>query len=100
MSDLDEKLARTLETGGAARRTYRTLAEARGGVRQEGMSEGRVVVSICPMTRSYWRHDGRGRWDSADAMYEQIDPSEVRLETGAPAPEPVQVKRFAKGRKR
>lgn len=99
MSDLDEKLERTLETGGAARRPYHTLVCVRG-FRMEARSEGRVVLSISPMTRSYWRHDGRGRWDSADAMYEQIDPGEVRPETGAPAPEPVQVKRFAKGRKR
>lgn len=74
MSDRAEKLQRVLETGGPAMRAYKTLVEARGGVRNEGPRDGRAVVSICPMEgRSYWQHDGRGKWDAQTAMYAKIE---------------------------
>lgn len=74
MSTLDEKLDQHLATGGAAQRTYRSLLEARGEVRREESRDGREVVSICPMdTRSYWQHDGRGKWNAADALYTKLE---------------------------
>lgn len=77
MSTLDEKLEQTLETGGAAQRTYRSLLEARGEMRREENRNGRAVVSICPMdTRSFWQHDGRGKWDAMTAQYTKFEPNE------------------------
>lgn len=76
MSTLAEKLEQQFETGGAAQRTYRSLLEARGGARREESRDGRAVVSICPMdTRSYWQHDGRGKWDAMTAQYTKIEPN-------------------------
>jgi hypothetical protein len=74
MSTLDEKLEQTLETGGAAQRTFRSLHEARGGAVPVGPQDGRMVVSICPMdTRSFWQHDGRGKWDAMTAQYTKLE---------------------------
>ena len=74
MSTLDEKLDQHLALGGAAQRTFRSLIEARGGVTTEQPRDGRAVVSICPMdTRSFWQHDGRGKWDAMTAQYTKLE---------------------------
>lgn len=74
MSTLDEKLEQHLETGGAAQRTYRSLVGVRGGARSEGEREGRMVVSIYPMDeRTFWQHDGRGKWNAATAQYAKLE---------------------------
>lgn len=74
MSTLAEKLEQHRETTGAAQRTYRSLVEAHGGGRSEGARDGRMVVSICPMDeRSFWQHDGSGKWNAATAMYTKME---------------------------
>lgn len=74
MSTLDEKLEEHRETVGAAQRTFRSLAEARGGAVPVGPQDGRMVVTICPMdTRSFWHHEGNGRWDAMGAMYTKLE---------------------------
>ena len=78
MSTLDEKLARAPEAGGPARRTYRSLEEVRGGARREADVEGRAVVSICPMEgRSFWQHDGHGKWNAVAANYSKLEREET-----------------------
>ena len=78
MSTMEEKAATQQESAGPARRAYRSLESARGfrleGPHAYGATPERRVVSIEPMdTRSYWQHDGRGKWDSADAQYTKVE---------------------------
>jgi len=78
MSTLDEKLEQHRETSGAAQRTFRSLESVRGfrleAPRARGATPQRRVVSIEPMDeRSFWQHDGHGKWDAAGAMYTKME---------------------------
>lgn len=69
----DKNLSAVPDTGTVAQRSYSSLSEARGDARQEQHREGRVVLSICPMDeRTYWQHDGHGKWNAAGAMYKRV----------------------------
>jgi hypothetical protein len=78
MSAVEEKTAAHQGSAGPARRTYRSLEGVRGfrleAPHARGATPARRVVSIEPMdARSYWQHDGRGKWDAADAQYTKVE---------------------------
>lgn len=88
MSDPATKLEQQRSTEGPARRTYASLQQARGfcGLLTTKVLDllpahvsslvrvGEHVVALMPMTeRTYWRHVGGGRWDSAGALYEKVE---------------------------
>lgn len=80
MSDPATKLEHQRSTEGPARRTYASLEMCRGfrhydGMASEETKDGkRHVVSICPLTeRTYWRHVGGGKWNTAAATYEKVE---------------------------
>lgn len=83
MSTIDEKLERHRQSDGPARRTYASLAASRGfwpNPRADGIIMPENIrddeyhcVAICPMdTRTFWRHVGGGKWNSKDALYEEV----------------------------
>lgn len=76
MSSLEEKLEHHAPArDDVARRTYASLQCCRGFVVELVTTEdNRRIVSICPMdTRSYWAHNGQGRWNAGGAVYEKIE---------------------------
>lgn len=84
MSRMEDKQQPPPTTGGPARRAFADLLTAWGGVREEGLREQHQVVSICPMdVRTYWLHDGSGRWSAKAAMYRMIEPTEAELASWA-----------------
>jgi hypothetical protein len=73
VSDLASKLEQQRNTEGPARRTYQSLLHARGFQLNQGQRGTGVIVSIRPMdTRTYWRHVGAGKWNSPNAVYEEL----------------------------
>jgi hypothetical protein len=69
MSTLDEKLERSRDSGGRARRTHASLTAARGY-----QVEAPGLVSIQTMEeRTRWRHTGGGKWDNTGAEYERTE---------------------------
>lgn len=80
MSTLDEKLEHHAPArDDVARRTYASLQNARGFVAELVTTEdGRRIVSIATMgTRSYWAHNGQGKWNAGGAVYERIREEEI-----------------------
>lgn len=69
MSALEEKLERTRESGGKARRTHSSLLACRGYRVEE---PGRVSIRPMDVT-STWKHVGNGKWDAAGAEYEKVE---------------------------
>lgn len=80
MSALEEKLEQHAPArDNVARRSYASLQCCRGFVVENSTTEdGRRMVSVAPMsTRSYWAHDGSGKWNAGGAMYEKIREEKV-----------------------
>lgn len=79
MSTLEEKLEHHAPArDNVARRTYASLQCCRGFTVVPRLTEdGHRVVSIAPMdSRSYWAHNGQGRWNACGAVYERLNTRE------------------------
>lgn len=75
MSTLEEKLGHHAPThDDVARRTYASLQCSRGFQAEDSTTDtGLRIVSIATMgTRSYWAHNGQGKWNAGGAVYERI----------------------------
>lgn len=75
MTTPDAKLEQHRDTEGPARRTYASLEGARGFGVTATSPTAATLISIQPMdVRTYWRHVGSGKWNSKDALYEEVKP--------------------------